>query len=456
MSDALLKASASHRAKAMLLHDACKRVEALVKTGCTKDAAKAQVKREFTPRAAAEGLKVGLSANALGRHLDKWHRGGCTAAALLPGYGNQRRRRIPQELVDEFQRLMTMPGAKNVSVVVRSLQERWTLGHDLPGVGAWRDWWKANHPDLDLPNTPPEFPYSERSFYNHQPAPSLLALGQKGEAGFRQASHTIQRTREQLRPGELYYMDDKRPDLLCIDDATGEVTDVMLYVMMEGSSNRIVGYTLRPANAMLKTDVSTLIARVLETEGFATDYKTRIMMEHGTLTISDDEARLIDTVTGGHVEIVKPGMNAGKRTAMSAADRASGHWMAKVIESFMAKFDLYLQQLPGQRGRNYREQPANLLHSIRGKQATDTNGDQFRTTRVTGGEAGKAEALAKVDAAMDKRLNLETGMLWVSQFNAVVAEVVRRHNEDPDHNYEGFGTVTQAQTAPGVWEDVIA
>lgn len=456
MSGSLVSAPETHRRRAMLLHEACRRADALTKAGCTKADALDQVSREFTPRAKADGVKVGLSPKRLRSHLKAWHRGGCTAAAMLPNYGNTSRGKVPRELIDEFQRRMTMPGQKNVSVVVKSLVEQWRMGHEVPGLGTWREWYKATHPDQPMPTVPPKFPFSERTLYNHKPAPGVLALGQMGEAEFRKQSMTIERTREKLRPGELYFMDDKRPDLLVIDDQTGRVTGLSLYLMMEGSSNRIVGYSLRAGDANIKQDVGPLIARVLEREGFGLDYSTTILMEHGTLTLNDHEARLLEQVSGGKVKILKPQMLGGKRTAMSAADKSSGHWMSKVVESFMAKLDLYFQQLPGQRGKSYRDQPANLMHSVRGKMVEDADGKKFRTTVVKGGEAGKAEKLARMDAAVDGKLGLETGLLTVSQFRAVMAHVVERHNNDSEHNYEGFGLVRQAETQPGVWEDVPA
>jgi hypothetical protein len=35
----------------------------------------------------------------------------------------------------------------------------------------------------------------------------------------------------------------------------------------------------------------------------------------------------------------------------------------------------------------------------------------------------------------------------------ILRQIIKQHNDSRDHDYEGIGTITQFETAPGVWED---
>jgi hypothetical protein len=246
-------------------------------------------------------------------------------------------------------------------------------------------------------------------------------------------------------------LDDKRPDLLVIDDETGKVTDVCIYLCWEMCAKRIVGFTCRPAVAMNSSDVDALIARVLEAEGYGSDYTTHILLERGTVAMSPAAQALIEAVTDGKVKILRTSMDGGARAPGFEADKASGHWQGKPIESLMAKIDLMLMHLPGQRGNKHENMPANLAYRFSRKLHVD---GKTLVREIKGGEAAAAEALAQVEIACGKKLGLETGLLWLTEFNMVLRQIINQHNASRDHDYEGIGTITQREIMAGVWEDV--
>ena len=396
-----------------------------------------------------------LSIGNLRRLYSKWVSSGESLQAFDLAY-KPGKQKAPHELVMEFQRLCSLPGIVRSSVAMDALNRLWVNAKPVPGLGIWTEWFRGAHPGEPLPPRACEFPFSERTLYRYLPKKNIRKLGNDGIAAFRRESVHIPRTTAKLRPCELFVMDDKRPDLYVIDDDTGKVTDVCIYLMQEVSCRRVVGFTARPAVAMNSSDTDALVARVLEAEGYGSDYVTHILCEHGTVAMSPAAQQLIEAVTDGHVKIHRTSMESGTRAPGFAADKASGHWQGKGgLESFMGKLDLMLMMLPGQRGNKHENMPANLIWSVKRKIHNRANGDVTERL-IRGGEAATAEMLAQVELAAGRKLGLDCGLLWMTEFNLFLRKLIEQHNASRDHEYEGFSTVTQKLTTSNVWEDTNA
>jgi hypothetical protein len=453
--DAITQQPEWMRERAVVLQKICEGVRASIATGSSRETAlqnacKAHAGTLIGQVGNEKPLK--LSVPTLRRLFRQWREGGENVAAFEMNY-RPGKSRVPVDLVNEFQRLATMPGMRKTSVAYNELVKRWRNGLPVPGLGIWPQWWAANRIGMDMPHAAPEFPFSERSLYRYQPKKTVRALGNKGMAAFKRESVSITRTTADLRPCELFVLDDKRPDILVLNDETGKASDITIYLMQEVGCRRIVGFTCRPANAMNSSDVDALIARVLEAEGFSTEYVTHILLERGTVAMTPAAQQLIEAVTNGQVKIHRTSMDEGMRALGFASDRPSGHWQGKgTMEAFCGKLDLMLMHLPGQRGNNYANQPANLAWSMRRKYVGK---DGLETVReISGGEAAQAEALAQLEVACGRKLGLDCGLLWMSEFNLILRQIIKEHNASRDHDYEGFSQVTQREVAPGVWEDV--
>lgn len=447
------------RERAMLLGSICREIKGHISGGMKMKAVLHDICKRYSGTLLRNGKgcqkTLKLSAGNLRRVYRKWICEGESLKAFDLDY-KPGKQKAPLELVMEFQRQCSLPGVVRSSVAMDSLKKEWVNGLPVPGLGTWSEWFHKKYPELTMPPHAPEFPFCERTLYRYLPKKNIRRLGNHGIAAFLRESAYIPRTTAKLRPCELFVMDDKRPDLYVIDDDTGKVTDVCIYLMQEVSARRIVGFTARPAVAMNSSDVDALVARVLESEGYGSTYTTHILCEHGTVAMSPAAQQLIEAVTDGHVKIHRTSMDSGTRAAGFAADKASGHWQGKGgLESFMGKLDLMLMMLPGQRGNKHENMPANLMWSVTRK-IHDQESGQVTERVIRGGEAAAAEMLAQVEVASGHKFGLDCSLLWMTEFNLLLRKLIEQHNTSRDHQYEGFGKVTQKSTAPGIWEDMYA
>jgi hypothetical protein len=143
-------------------------------------------------------------------------------------------------------------------------------------------------------------------------------------------------------------------------------------------------------------------------------------------------------------------MDGGVSWIGSAKDKSSGHSAGKAaIESFNRNLHRYLLELPGQRGNNYGNMPANLG-------AGDPSlKDASKSDRGT--LAHEAERLAqfKLTAALlGHSADLKLPLLTISQLQQEVRKVMQAHNNRRGHDFQGFHQDTEAEVAPGVWQTV--
>ncbi|MBN1671187.1 MAG: hypothetical protein JXR37_09155 [Kiritimatiellae bacterium] len=383
-----------------------------------------------------------LSESTLLRHYYTWKRAGEDVGVFIPSYKGPQSK-VPPELVREFHRRCTLPGMANVSVVIDWLHREWRQGMNLPGLGTWQEWWAENRPEWPLPSAAPDFPISRRTFYKLQPCRAERAMGNKGMAAARKELPWLERDTSRLRPGEVYVFDDVRLDILALDDYTKQPTELQAYIAYEVGCRYIPAILMRPANAMLARDVDMLVVRTLKALGIGRGYTTHLVFERGTVTMSMAAKETLEKASEGRIKVHFTGMNGGKRWTGAHRDVASGHWMGKaVLESFMRSLHLALMTLPGQRGNSYKNQPANLGWIGQGQLPAAES------------LAREAAMLAEVQMSFEKRVALRMPLLWASQVNLILRQAIKLHNESRGHQFQGFGMVTQRETAPGVWEDI--
>jgi hypothetical protein len=446
------KISGWQRERALLLQQICEGVEARISAGMTGKAAIADACREFSGALLEGGKALKLSPKTLFNLLADWRKAGRVAGAFVLEY-RPGKKQVPQELVREFQRLASLAGMRNHSPAINELKRQWYQGKPVAGLGTWQEWWVMNQPGSPLPPQAPEFPWAERTLYRHKIPVAKQLLGSQGVAAFKRANVHVLMTTKQLRPVELFVLDDKRPDIYVIDDESGEITDVTVYLCQNAASHRIVGFSARPAVAMNSSDVDALVARVLESEGYGRDYTTHFLFERGTVAMSEPAQLMLEQVTGGHIKIHRTSMDGGKKAPGFEADKGIGHPEGKaILENFNRKFDLLTMMLPGQRGNKHDVQPANLAFSQRKRVVKQDTGDV--TERVTtGGEAGTASLIAQVEIACGRKLGLQTGLLWMTEFNMILRELIKDHNAARGQEYEGHGYITEREIAPNVWSN---
>ncbi len=450
MKDALATIPTWQRQRCMALHSICLQIQNRRACGIALKIALQEACKRHSGRVLGEfngrAKMLSLSFSTLRRAYTRWSRNGHCPASFKVDYKGPKTQ-MPPELILEFQRRATLEGMEAISRAIDWLKADWRDGKELPGLGTWKEWWvrddRTKH--LPLPDGPPEFPFSDRTLYNYKPSKAEKAWGNKGAAEARKYLPHTTRDYSGLRPAQLYTLDDVRLDLIVVDDFTGRPANAVAYIMMEVGSRRIVSFVMRPANAMKSKDVDACICRGLQVCGIGVDYETHILLEHGTVAMSEPAKNLLETASEGRIVIDRTSMNGGRRWQGAPADRSSGHWMGKaVIESFMRKLHLALMNLPGQRGNHYRNQPANL--GFKGDQTAPTKGSLL----------AEAEKLLNIENYLDGRVRLDLGMMRLMELNAIMHQAMEDHNAERGRSYQGHGKIKQIETAPNLWKDFIS
>jgi hypothetical protein len=387
-----------------------------------------------------------LTERSLRRFYEDWEQNP-SPLAFAPKYQSTQRK-IPSELVTEFIRRSTGVGRSsdrcdNLRQAMVTLRQDWFDEKPIPGIGTWKEWWMSQHPGLQFPRQIPDFPVSERTLYRYQPSRAMRAWGSNGEAAARKILPSITRTRKDLRLGEVYLFDDVRLDLICRDDETMRPTEVRCYIAIDVATNFIPAFTVRAGNSVVKYDADQLVVRALQKVGIGIDYTTHLVFERGTMTMSEPAARTLEEASEGRIKVHKTRMNGGRTYIGTPIDAPSGHWMGKaVIESFMRRLHLALLDLPGQRGNHYRNQPASLGY-------VGHNQNPKSGTLID-----QAKKLTEIELHFDHRIKLDCGLMGSTLVGLAMRKAIELHNNNSDHDYEGFGTVLQKEIAPGVWEDI--
>jgi len=391
----------------------------------------------------------------------RWRDGGRKATALITNYASPSHiKRLPDGMVAEIKRLATTKtGGRDkhqngieAPAIRKQLQDRWWKGESLPGLGTWQEWFSLTYPALALPCNPPEFPWSNKTILRKMGPKALRRMGNIGHASALKHMPTMKRDYSKLRKCELYTLDDVKLDLVALCELTGKVIDMTLYVLMEVASRSIVSFTLKPKNAIRAEDVDEMLAHGLQADGFGigVDYPTHIWFERGTIACSEAAQRVLEAGSEGGIVIHRTSMDGGVSWIGCAADKASGHSAGKAaIESFNRNLHRYLLHLPGQRGNNYGNMPANL--GAGDPMAKDASKSERGTL------AADAEKLAqfKLTAALlGQSADIKLPLLTTSQLQQEVRVVMQQHNSRRGHSFQGFHYDTEAEVAPGVWQIV--
>ena len=458
----LHKTSAWQRDRAARLHEAFTALDrSLAMEGCPFVQSIRRLAESLDGTPLAGGRILRASAKTLIRLYYLWAAGNKKASALISQYGSPSHTlRLPDAMAAEIQKLATgKTGARDKNgnaieapAIRKALQARWHAGESLPGLGTWQEWFAAHHPSLPLPQNPPEFPWSNKTILRKMGPKALRRLGNLGHAAALKHMPSMKRDYSKLRKCELYTLDDVRLDLIALCELTGKPVDVVLYVLMEVASRSIVSFVLKPKNAIRQEDVDEMIAHGLQADGFGIGigYPSHIWFERGTLACSEAAQRVLEAGSDGGIIIHRTSMDGGVSWIGSAADKSSGHSAGKAaIESFNRNLHRYLLHLPGQRGNNYANMPANLG-------AGDPNlKDASKSERGT--LAHEAERLAqfKLTASLlGHSADLKLPLLTISELQQEVRKVMQAHNDRRGHDFQGFHQETEAEVSPGVWQTI--
>lgn len=358
--------------------------------------------------------------------------------ACVRVYNPDNKKKVPNDLLVELNRLSTLPGVRNNSAAIAEIKRRWFAGeHLVPsagGTGDWREWWKLHHNDKPLPPSAPAFPWSDNLLYKLLPKKEspTKKLGTEGAfAALNVVKHML-RNSGNLPPGKIYTADDAQLEVVCLNSDTGFGSKMTVYVMLEWGTRRVVAYTLRSGDSVIQRDVRNLILRGLRVGGLCAVGPTYVLMERGSLALGPRSIEDFEKFLHGRVIIKQTEMIRGRRWLGATTDSASGNPRGKaVVEVFNKKMHELMKMLPGQRGNNYGVQPANLGFV----------GHKSRPEK--GSVLAHAEEIAALMIASRGALKFETDVLWDFQVDQALFEIFRAYNATRGHQMQGFHHVTQ-------------
>ena len=326
---------------------------------------------------------------------------------------------------------------EHVSAVHHSMKLDWLMGREVPGLGVRQGG--------------ADFPLTKKHVRAFAASTGARRLGSHGNARFvRECAPWIHTSTATLRPMELIVLDDTRIDLICHDDLNpSRLIELKAYLVMDVATRRILGFTVKEGS-LGKEDVSALFARVLRGFGLPSKYPMHIIFERGAVACAPASETLLTSLWPGRIVIHRTSMDGGNSTVASFWESRSGHWMGKPwIESFMRTLAILLEQLPGQRGGDYRRQPAQL--GFKGREHSTGRLLYDKGSGPLSTQMHEAALTAFADLAIqwihggvgrDSRPRLKSSPLrpkrWVIE---QIAETIALYNNETDHEREGFARI---------------
>ncbi len=363
-----------------------------------------------------------------------------------------RRLRVPEEFVAALKRKCLEPGVGVFSAAVRAFEMAWQAGAVVPGLGSAS---RLGEP----------FPYKETQLRRFAPSKAARVQGARGKfavkAGGLIPAPPISTANLRLRQEVI--MDDKRLDMVAVDDQTGRHVSLVMYLAMDRATRQILGYILREDGAIRQTDVEALTAFVLRVCGFAgksAGYATTLKFERGTVAISPEREALLTGMFPGELLISRTSMIGGRNAPGDFAQSASGNFFGKgALESFMRTLDCYTRHLVGQRGNHFGNTalmlgdlltaPSRIAspnYKARGSMIEEsviaaTNAQAVHWLE-TGETAGALESC--------KATGIRPPLLFVSEVNLALQGVLAYYNALRGHRREGFANLPAVNARGGL------
>lgn len=314
------------------------------------------------------------------------------------------------------------------------LLEIWyNASEPVDGYGYWYDYWQKTRTDTVPPYCPDSFipngwTYSNlKRYVPHQDERTLTRFGVA--AARRQLLH-IPQSRCGMRFLEWLTLDDLRLDFLMAVPGCPQAVEMLTLIIKDIASDVGLRFRARPAlpkeaggkEGIKRRDVKSLIVEFLMVVGYPTDYTMNIIMERGTASMSEEEARALELATGEQIKIHFTEMVGGRALPHAFADRAIGNPSGKSwLESSFNLLHNRLSAVPGQTGATYQLRPLDLY-----------------------GRQNEQRALDKIAGLLPplERQKLRIPFLSYQEANLTLEQCLRSLNNRREHKLEGFENVT--------------
>lgn len=317
----------------------------------------------------------GFSASSLRRKWDLYHGSGGDWRVLVDHARTGGRRTMPEEFAKWFLDLL---GSNQRRHVLRTAWRRFMLqfsaGEFIPGLGTWRDWWKATGQPGAAPaacpwdtlNPPPGL--SLESCYRIRKSTAELAAQRQGIAAAMKHLAGVPRDFSELRFLEMVMFDDFETDFLVVDWDSGQVRPLLGLAALDVATRKVLAFTVWPK--LERTDGTSvgvarrhmlhLIARLLREFGYPS-YPCHWIVENAAATIQAEVRETLGLISGGCIHVHYSQIIKGSAILGGWTDRGAGNPNAKgPLENLWGFTWQELGWEPGQKGLNYTAKPASL------------------------------------------------------------------------------------------------
>ena len=291
--------------------------------------------------------------------------------------------------------LVMKDGMVIMSGALHELEIAWKSCVAIPGLGV-----------RTLANAPFPFTYDQLRRLTPGAAKRKTAGLGKWRAQVDGAFPTVHTHAGEMPLCAEYQLDDTRCDFVVQDRITGLPITLKLYVCLEVCTRRVVAYVVREASNFCSADTAALIARTLRHSGFAArgaGYHTIIRVELGEVAMPAGRADLLEAMFPGQIKVVQTGATRGPQLPGSYSAVGKGNfWQKPHVETFNRTFGFLTRWIPGQRGSDFRHQPATLGTSGVKRKAGKTTGELAISAPGTIlAEAAQCQRVARWAAALE-------------------------------------------------------
>jgi len=318
----------------------------------------------------------------------------------------------------------------------RHMMDDFHAGKPLPHLRGWRDLWRAEHPEGQIPDCCPgnwipmgaRYENLQRTVKRQADYGFFLAASRIGRKAAHDYVMPVLRTRVGLECGQLYECDDVQLDIETRLPGEGLIARPQAFVCYDIASGHLMGYAMRPAypdastgkrSSLKEREFRYLHCDLLTNKGFHRD-GTRIIVEHGTTAIRESLEKRIksipiygDLINYGRSGILAEAVHAG----LFKGDGGGNPQIKAYCEQAHRMLHSALAMLPGTIGQDADHRPESHAALVRYEQSM-------------------VKALAALP--IDKLEGIMHGLLAYSEFSSLFASLIDRIFDSPDHKLEGW------------------
>ncbi len=364
--------------------------------------------------------------------------------------------RQPGDFV-EFIKGLIEQNHRSVATALHKLRDEiWPSGAAVPGYGTWMDFFRAHHPELDMPaRFPRVWPqgWSVENLRRYGPSRAEKKLFQTGLASAHGNMPTVRRDPSKLRPLEWIVIDDFQLDVMCVfrgDPERGLKAQTAyvggLLAMCVGTRKKLhrlfgpmVDREEKQKDGTVKTirsgvramDVQALLYGIFREHGLP-DYEVTIICENRSASIAPELELMLSTVFEGRIKVRRTSLIDHKTLPNGFTEGGGTPWEKGWIESEFNFLWNQLADLKGYKGSNERlNGPADLDEKLKYAAKFLGSGD-------------RAKDLNLPPEIVDE-LNLP--FLNETQLGLAFDFVITRSELRTKHRILGFDTVTEFRWA---------